>query len=310
MKRIILLAAGWLVFACSSYAQTKKNENVKSNSREVIIIKTDGKEKKLTVETKDGEVFINGKPSSEYKDDDINIIRQKSGNGKNFLYAPENFSVHDNTGFLGVTTMQADGGAKITGVSKESPAEKAGLKEGDIITKVGDKNISNQDDLYEAVSKHKPKEVVSITYKRDGKQQEVNATLDERKLMKSFSYNIKTFGDSDFNLKMPGLPNLPVQPFTFFRERGRVGLSIEDTENDSGVKVMSVNKDSPADKAGIKENDIITEINGNKVKNVNETRRELQGSRDKSSYNIKIKRSGSEMNFEIKIPKKLNKADL
>lgn len=92
--------------------------------------------------------------------------------------------------------------------------------------------------------------------------------------------------------------------------RGRLGLRIEDTDNDSGAKITDVDEESAAAKAGLKENDVITEVNGKQVKDVNEVKKELAEVKDKASYNIKAKRNGSDMNFEIKIPKKVNKADL
>ena len=312
MKKIVLMAMFWPLCSYPLYAQKEK---IKKGGSEIIIIKSGDKEKKLTIETKDGEVFINGKPSSEYKDDDVNVIRQRFRRDNNFLYAPKAgtfkyFNEERNGAFLGVTTEKVDDGVKITDVSKGSAAEKAGLKEGDVITKVGSKKISDPDELMDAITAYKPKEEVTISYKRDGKSGETKATLGERNFSRSFSYN----GNSDynFNFAMPKIAAIPREPFTMSWgvRRGRLGVSIEDTDNDSGVKITDVQDESAAAKAGLKENDIITEVNGKKVKDVNEVRKELADVKDKNSYNIKAKRNGSDMNFEIKIPKKINKADL
>ena len=313
MKKIILLVLAWLLCSYPIYAQ---NEKTKNNSREIIIIKSGDKEKKLTIETKDGEVFINGKPSSEYKDDDVNVIRNKFKSDRNFLFAPGagNFhfydSDHKDVGFLGVSTEKADDGVKVTNVSDGSAAAKAGLKEGDIITRVGDKKITNTEDLLDAINARKPKEDVTISYKRDGKAADTKATLGERKYARTFSYN-GTNWDSGFTFKMPKIGDLH-EPFAMAwgPGRGRLGLSIEDADNDGGAKITNVNEESAAAKAGLKENDIITEVNGKKVKDVNEVRRELAEVKDKSAYAIKAKRNGSDMNFEIKIPKRVNKANL
>ncbi|MEI2740513.1 MAG: PDZ domain-containing protein [Chitinophagaceae bacterium] len=63
------------------------------------------------------------------------------------------FTEDANRAMLGVTTEKVDEGAesKLT-VTKESAAEKIGLKEGDIITKVDDKKIENPDDLSAAIT--------------------------------------------------------------------------------------------------------------------------------------------------------------
>ena len=90
----------------------------------------------------------------------------------------------------------------------------------------------------------------------------------------------------------------------------RLGLKIEDTENDNGVKILNVEEGSPADKAGLKKDDVITTFNGEKVNSVDELMDQVNDSEDKSNINIKAMRNNSEMNFEVKIPKKLNSANL
>ena len=316
MKKIILLALCWPLCSYPIYAQKEKTKN---NSREIIIIKNGDKDKKLTIETKDGGVFINGKPSSEYKDDDVNVITQKFKSNRNFLYTPGAGAFHffdDSKGekkaFLGVTTDKVDDGVKITGISKGSAAEKSGLKEGDVITKVGNKTITDPEELMDAIATYKPKEEVTIYYKRDGKSGDAKATLGERSFSRSFSFNGNSMSDMDFNFTMPKIAALPHEPFamSWGFGRGRLGVSIEDTDNDSGVKITDVQDESAAAKSGLKENDIITEVNGKKVKDVTEVRKELAEVKNKNSYNIKAKRNGSDMNFEIKIPKKINKATL
>ena len=90
----------------------------------------------------------------------------------------------------------------------------------------------------------------------------------------------------------------------------KLGLKIQDTEDGTGIKVLDVDKDSPAEKAGLKKDDVVTEVGGKKVNNTDEAREQLQENQEKSAYTIKAKRNGSEMNFDIKIPKKLKTANL
>ncbi|MBK7432785.1 MAG: PDZ domain-containing protein [Chitinophagaceae bacterium] len=65
-----------------------------------------------------------------------------------------------------------------------------------------------------------------------------------------------------------------------------------------------------AEKAGLKKDDIVTEVGGKKVSNTDEAREQLQENREKATYTIKANRNGSNMSFEIKIPKKLKTANL
>ncbi|MEU6998996.1 trypsin-like peptidase domain-containing protein [Nonomuraea sp. NPDC046570] len=85
--------------------------------------------------------------------------------------------------FLGVSLTDATGdvpGALIRQVTEGSPAAVAGLKQGDLITKIGDKVVDDGDTVVGAVRGFKPDQVVKITYVRDGKTAEVTVTLKEK----------------------------------------------------------------------------------------------------------------------------------
>jgi serine protease Do len=212
--------------------------------------------------------------------------------------------------FLGVTTEKADKGVRVVEVVEGSAAEKTGLKEGDIITKVGDKKIDNPEMLSSTVMAMKPKDEIKVYYIRDGKEKNSNAVLGERKEVKNFAYSFKTPNPYSFEMpELPELPEAPEMPEMMMPRQKKLGLKIQDTE-EGKVKVIDVEDSSAAAKAGIKKDDIITEIDGEKIDNTDEAREQLHPEPDKNSYKIKINRNGSDMNFEIKIPKKLKTADL
>lgn len=71
-------------------------------------------------------------------------------------------------------------GVRIGGVNPTSPAASAGLKEGDVITKLNDQNIEDLRAYSEALKKVQPGDSLSVTFTRDGKEQTVKATAVER----------------------------------------------------------------------------------------------------------------------------------
>lgn len=73
--------------------------------------------------------------------------------------------------------LSVDSGAYITSVTAGSAADKAGLKEGDIVTKVGDSTISSASDMVLAVRSHNVGDTVSVTYNRGGQETSVDVTL-------------------------------------------------------------------------------------------------------------------------------------
>lgn len=239
--------------------------------------------------------------------------------------------------FLGVSTEKTEDGAKITeDVSKESAAGKAGLEKGDIITKLDDSKIDGPKTLYEAVNSKKPNDEVKISYKRNGKNKTAKAVLQERKGSFSKTYSFSGPDGSYKSFTMPALPKAPMPPpswngndnspyfspemqdnlenlqmeFNGYPFRKKLGLKIQDTEEENGVKVLEVEDSSAAETAGIKKDDIIVSIGTEKVSNTDQARKLFQENREKAIYQVKALRNGAEMNFTIKIPKKLRTANL
>lgn len=330
MKKILFSALCLGIFSGITYTASAQEGRVKESKEEEIIIRKKGdKNAKVTVEMKDDEILINGKPIAEFEDENVSVIKRRKmiRDGNRVFFGPGDpggdmhiFNNDDDEGkarpFLGVTTEKDDKGVKVRSVAKGSAAEKAGLKEGDVITKLGGKKINDPEELMDAVTSYKPKDEVKIYYERNGKSNEVKAALGERRerRIRSFSFNddgipeMKGKMFKDFDFEMPPTPGHPFNKF-WMPSNKKLGVRIEDTENDGGAKIISVEEGSAAEKAGLKKDDIITDVAGKKVKNVNEVREEVLHT-DKSNYSIKGKRNGTEMNFEIKIPKKINSADL
>jgi serine protease Do len=75
--------------------------------------------------------------------------------------------------------LSVNAGALITSVTSGSPADKAGLRPGDVITKMDDKDISTTEDLISAIGSHQIGDQIEITYYRGNAQKIATATLEE-----------------------------------------------------------------------------------------------------------------------------------
>lgn len=332
MKKFFISAILTSCFALASFggfAQKQKVEKNKSKEKEIIIRSNGDADNKMTIEINGDKVTVNGKPLAEYHNGDVSIIARDwmERDSHNFLMTPPggnmafdffNEEAKNPMAFLGVISEKANDGVKINEVLKESSAEKAGLKEGDVITKVDDKTINTPEDLMEAIRAHKPSDEVNVFYKRNDKTSDVKVKLGANKqrvrVFKNFR-NGNDSGDSDnYNFRMPPMPDMqhiPNYNFRNFRNNNvKMGVKVEDAENNTGAKVLEVEAGSAAEKAGVKKDDIITEMNGEKVNDVNDLRSELMNGRDKESYTLKVKRNNSLQTFEMKIPKPVNSANL
>lgn len=327
-----ILASCFLLVSVTGSAQADKTDKNKSREKEIIIRSKGDKDSKMTIEINGDQVKVNGKPLSEFNNEDVSIIeRGRIRRGEhNFLMAPPGggnsfdfFNGDEDApakAFLGVISEKTNDGVKISEVLKESGAEKSGLKEGDIITKVDDKTIASPEDLMEAIRSHKPNDEVKIFYKREGKNSSLNVKLGETKQRVTIFKNFRgenDLGDSDrfnYNFRMPSMPGMPDLPNNhvrgFMRNNIKMGVKVEDAENNAGAKIIEVETGSAADKAGLKKDDLITEMNGEKVNDVNDLKSELWNRNNKENFTLKAKRNGSLMSFEIKIPGPVNSADL
>jgi serine protease Do len=241
------------------------------------------------------------------------------------------------TPFLGLLTEKATEGARVLEVTKESAAEKAGLQKDDIITKVGEETITDPAKLAEVIGSKKVKELVKLYYTRNGKKSTVQVALGERRSIKR---TITMNGSSDMGqvLAIPNRKGNPMEKMIIIEDgqggrdfsspdkkfelkldnqsayampnQRKLGLRIQDIEEGEGVKVINIEKESAAEKAGLQKGDVLVSIGGVKVNNTDDARQELRPSPSKNGYTIKAKRAGKEMTFEVKYPKKIKTVDL
>ncbi len=354
MKKVLFAVIPFLLTSFCNKAIAQEDPKAPGNHKEdqeIIIRKKGDKDANISIQITGDKVIVNGKPLVEFKDDEITINKKKIiirdgdrltfGEGFEGLERGlENLSWTDEENesgaFLGVFTEKVDKGANITNVTEGSAASKAGLKENDIITKVGDVKIDGPNSLSDAISSKKPADEVKIYYLRDGKEKSVKVTLQKRKAMKgvlsykspdgslktitipqskAYADQARAYADMYRNNLKSTKPELyEMENFNFdlnsFPRPKKLGLKIQDTEDGNGVKILEVADSSAAASAGLKKDDVVTEIAGVKVANTDEAREQLMENNEKYSYNIKARRNGTEMSFDIKIPKKLKTANL
>lgn len=347
MKKIVIAAAFIGFIGLPKWLWAQEDQKQDKETEEVVIRNKGDKDMKLKVEIDGDKIIVNGKPLAEFKDDQITINKRKIiirdgddmmafdfGEGGHPFNMNGDFMDQWNDGkeetrpFLGVTTEKTDEGVKVTEIVEASAAEKAGLKEGDIITNIDNEKVETASGLAKIISGKKPKDEVKVYYLRNGKKVNTKATLGERKEKRKMAFSFKGNPKdmlNRFNIPMPPTMDMfdgdkfgPDNEdgdfdkfhYNFMPRQKKLGLKIQDTEEGGNVKVIDVEEGSAAATAGLQKGDIITEIGGNKVNNTDDAREQLKPAEGKLNYTIKAKRNGKEMTFDVKIPKKLKTADL
>jgi serine protease Do len=165
-------------------------------------------------------------------------------------------------------------GVGVTQVVKDSPAEKAGIRSGDVLLRFDGENITSVRKLNRLISEVAPDQTVRVSVSRGGAEQELTATIARRR--NAFS-STELFGSVDPKIwRWEGNLGEQETPLVWaLGNRRRIGITTSELTKQladffgiadgRGVLVTSVTEDGPSAKAGLKAGDVITAVDGEKV---------------------------------------------
>ncbi len=182
-------------------------------------------------------------------------------------------------------------GALIGDVAKGSPAEKAGLKRGDIILEFNGRKIDDVGNLRNMVAQSKVGARIPLTIMRSGKEYAINVTTSE--LPKEVSETAP--GNAPEENALEGLTGLDVIELT--REISRqLGMA----RDEKGVVVVRVDPGSAVEDAGMRKGDVIQEIDRKKITRLDEYTRIAANIRSGDTVLMFINRGGKKFYLTIR----------
>ena len=181
--------------------------------------------------------------------------------------------------------MKSTQGALVAGVEKESPADKGGLKPGDVILKFGENDIKISSDLPKFVSSTKPGSKIPVNILRQGKEKQLEITIGE----------------------MPTEEMVVARKNNEQTQKNRIGLTVKDLtpqqkkqiKENAGVLVLDVA--DAALNAGIRKGDVILGLNNNPVSSVQSFNQDLKKVKKGKTIALLIYRNGDTLYVPIKI---------
>jgi serine protease Do len=234
----------------------------------------------------------------------------------------------DGSSWLGVEThevtadkakelkLSAERGVVLGKIVPDSPAAKAGLKENDVVTEVNGQRVEGAAQFRRMIHEIPAGRTIQLTVWRDGRTQTISATLGKseqgRHAMKMMTPTPGTFA-----FRMPEMPQIPSMEWNGSMLLGgqpRLGIDAEDISGQlgaffgapdgEGILVRDVGSGSPAEKAGVKAGDVITSLNGERIRTVGELREKLSAKRDEKDRTVKlgVLRNKSEISLNVELP--------
>ncbi|MCX7725770.1 MAG: DegQ family serine endoprotease [Chitinispirillaceae bacterium] len=190
-------------------------------------------------------------------------------------------------------------GVLIGDVFKDQPAEKAGIKRGDIVISVDGKVVSNTNELRNEIASIKPGKKVPIKILRDGKEQTVYVTLtsrDKAKVDKSQPENKEEkVKDAEAVAEKIGIKVASIT--SELKEKYNL------PSNAKGVVIVEVLPGSIAQMEGLREGDIIVEINRKPLESISDFKNALKGIKNGESVLFLIEREGNTFFKAFKVKK-------
>jgi len=178
--------------------------------------------------------------------------------------------------------VEAGKGVLVSDTISGSPAEQAGIKSGDVITKVNGEPVGSTDELISAISMKPVGSVVTLDIVRDKAPMQMQVTLAEKPSEAELAAN--TPGGKETNaVKKFGITVGSVSSAT----AQRLGL-----QSPGGVVIIDVDPGSRADWAGLEKDDVIREINRQPVQSVDDWNSMVQNMDDNAVLMFTIVRDG------------------
>jgi len=185
-------------------------------------------------------------------------------------------------------------GALVTDIFDESPAGKAGIKQGDVIIEVNGKTINNVENLRNMVSQSKIGKKIRITVLRNGKKFEFNPVVTE------FPQDMARTMPEDSPEQMREEEN-GISGFNVIDLSPEIAKQLGLSSTESGVVIVKVDPYSSAGDAGLKKGDVIQEINKKRIKNLNDFNKIIPHIKKGDTLLLFINRGGNKLYVTLKV---------
>jgi serine protease Do len=234
--------------------------------------------------------------------------------------------------------LPGERGVVLGRIAPDSPASKSGLRENDVVTEINGQQVEGAMQFRRMIREIPAGRNVQLTVWRDGRTQKINVALGKAEELRqnmtrvapgmpgTFAFGMPEMPDLPQVAEIPGMPSMEGNGLMLYAGHPRLGIDAEDlagqlgsffgAPDGEGILVRSVNSGSPAEKAGVKAGDVITSLNGERIRSVGDLRQKLaaqHGEKDKDAESkdgkdkirrvkLGVLRNKSEISLNVELP--------
>jgi len=204
------------------------------------------------------------------------------------------------------TGLKTAQGVLVNEVFDDTPAEKGGLKAGDVLKKYNDEEIEEVEQFVGLVRESEPGDEVKLTLTRDDQEVELDVEIGER--------------PEEYHLEMSreGWPNIhehrgfePLSDSFQLQSGGYIGVKIQDLnpqlaeafglKKDEGALVLEAEEDGPAFEAGIRGGDIIIKVDDDEIDDTGSLKSVIREKDEGDEVEITVLRNKKKKSFKVTV---------
>jgi len=251
---------------------------------------------------------------------------------------PEVYGYGERTGssYLGVDTrditsaraaelkLKQEVGVEVTMVDQDAPAGRAGVREHDVILNLNGTPLESVEQLRRMIREIPPGRTVTLGIVRSGQPMTIKAQLADRRSMYSAGHPgapsepVEPFHVELPDIEIPALPAMDIPSFdVIVHSAARGGMMVENltpqlgeyfgAKNGQGVLVRSVEKNSPAERAGFRAGDVVVKVGTQRITDTSDWRNAMRAQRG-GNLPIGILRDRKAQILTLALPKQVGKA--
>jgi serine protease Do len=209
--------------------------------------------------------------------------------------------------------LPAERGVVLGKIVPDSPAAKAGLKENDVVTEINGQRVEGTEEFRRMIREIPSGRTAQFVVWRDGRSQSISVTLGKSETRHGGMF-VAPAAPGSFSIQIPEMPEMGgmFEGGPWAPSKTRLGIDAENLDGEfgdyfgapdgEGILVRGIFPHTPAAKAGLKVGDVITSVDGERIRTVGELRAKIAEKSQAKTLKLGLVRNKAALSLSVEIP--------